>query len=268
MNFKHLYMMIFLAALSMISACGGGGSGFEGGGGGAGLNGGLTVTTTVKGAYVTAEATYTNPTEPNRIGVPISFSAGSVFLGTHNTNNSGSVSVVFKPQSFVGTKTFVVTAQTGNLQNFSTVTMNGITITMVAPPAQTKTLTGGVPDTPYTFVFSSPTFVTVADPFNENISNHLVNMEATFSVTPTAVGDLLTFGATTAGSGQIATAAATTGPSGTVPLPGTSLVLATPAVGGTRTATITWTATISNADPDTVFRGLSASGNTVVTLTN
>ena len=274
MNIKQFSLVIILSFSFAMYGCGGGGSGFQGGGGGAGLNGDLTVTTTVEGAIVTATATYTNPTEANRIGVPISFAVGpsqteSVFLGTYNTNNSGSVSVAFKPPSFIGTKTLLVTAATGSLRNFSSFTMAGITITMEAPPAQTKTLTGGVPGTPYTYTFSSSNFVTIADPFNNSISNHPVDMTAAFTISPTAPSDLLTFGATTAlPNGTPATASAVTGPSGKLSLPGTSLVLETPPVGATRTATITWTATIANTDPDPVFRGLAVSGNTVVSLTN
>jgi hypothetical protein len=273
MNIKQFSLVIILSFSFAMFGCGGGGSGFQGGGGGAGLNGDLTVTTTVEGAIVTATATYTNPTEANRIGVPISFAVGpsqteSVFLGTYNTNNSGSVSVAFKPPSFIGTKTLLVTVATGSLRNFSSFTMNGITMTMATPDAQTKTISGAVPGTPFTFQFNSPTFVTVTDPFNNSISNHLVNMVATFSIATPAAVDLLTFGATNAGPGATATAAATTGPSGTIPMPGTSLVLATPDPGFTRTATISWTATISETDPDPVFRGLAAQGTTVVTLTN
>ncbi len=265
MNCKlRLFMMILITAFAM-SGCG------QGGGGGAGLNGGITVVTSVTGSVVTATATYTNPTQTNLIGLPITFKINNVVIGTFNTNNSGSVTVAFTPAPFIGTQTITVTASTGNLANFSTINMNGITMTMSSPPAQAVTVTGATPGTTNTFVFSSPTFVTVSDPFNNAISGHQVSITANFTAAPAAAGDLLTFigGApASVAAGTTTTATATTGPAGTVPLPGTTLGLIVPAAGGTRTATISWTATIVNEPALSVFQGLAASGVTTVTITN
>ena len=263
MRFRSYLLILLSLALFALNGCGSSG--------GAGLNGGITVTATATGSVVNATATYTNPQTTDLVGLPITFTVNGVVIGTFNTNNSGSVTVAFTPAPFIGTRTIAVAASTGNLSNFSTLTMNGITMTMSAPPAQAVTVTGAVPGTTNTVVFSSPTFVTVSDPFNNAISNHMISMTANFTAAPANAGDLLTFiggNPASVGAGKTSTATATTGPAGTVPLPGTSLGLTVPAAGGTRTATISWTATIVNEPAGTVFEGLAASGVTTVTLTN
>lgn len=253
MNLKHFYLFLCLLLSLVIHGCG------QGGGGGEGLNGGLELTASVSGAIVTATATYTNPTETNLIGVPITFSADFGPIGTFNTNNSGSVGVAFTPPAFNGTKTFAVIATTGNLSQFATVTMTGRLLTLAVPPNQGPVTATENPGQFHTFSLSSQNFVTITDPFSNDISGHPIIISAVFSSTDP--DDRLLFGANpSVGPGETTLTTVATGASGVAPLPSASLVMVVPNAGVTKTATISWTAT----DFET---GLSGSGTTVVTLT-
>jgi hypothetical protein len=236
--------------------------GCGGGGGGEGLNGSIALTTTVTGSVVTATATYTNPdtTITNLIGVPISFSTDKFGpLATVNTNSSGVVTLAFTPPAFNGQQTFTVIATTGNLSDFSPVTMSGRTLTMAAPPDQGPVTAAEASGGNHSFVLSAPNFVTITDPFDNLISGHPITITASFS--STNASDQLQLGANPGvGPGVTTAAIVNTGASGGAVLPAASLVMIVPNAGVTRIATISWTAT------DTAT-GLSGSGTTALTIT-
>ena len=244
MNFKYLLFAMLLLFTAGISACGSSG--------GDGLNGGITVDATATGSVISATASYTNPNETNLIGVPINFSvrigAQTFDLGTHSTNNSGSVSLAFSPPSFNGTQTITVIARTGNLTNFDSLVMSGRSLTVTPPPTLTLS-TGAASGTLQPFIIPpAATFVTITDPFNNDLSGHPIEISA--SVVSSNTDDTLSFPSST-----------TTGSAGTAPFPGASGTLVVPAtVGGVETMTITWTVT------DTIT-GQTSSGITTVTLT-
>jgi len=243
MRLKNL--AVILLSLTLFS-CGGGS-------GGSGLNGGITVTSTVTGSVVNATATYTNPNTTNLIGVPITLNVQignqNKSLGTFSTNNSGSVGIAFSPPAFNGTQTITVIATTDRLTNFSTITMTGRSLSVTAPPtlalnATTANLAGSA------FPFqipSSAAFVTITDPFNNDLSGHTISISA--SVASSSPADtFIPPSSTSSNSG------------GTAVFPGANGSLIVPAVGIVKTMTITWTVT------DTVT-GLTGSGITTVTLT-
>lgn len=239
-------LLVAIVSLFVLSISGCGGSG------GAGLNGGITVTATATGSVINATATYTNSKTTNLIGIPVTFTAQigsqSFSLGTHYTNNSGSIGVAFTPPSFSGTRTVTVIATTDNLTNFASVSMVGQSLTVTPPPALTLTtaLPGG---TSLPFVIPpTATFVTITDPFNNDVSGHTISIAAT--VVSSNSSDTLT-----------SPAATSTGSAGTAPFPGASGTLVVPATtGGIETLTITWTVT------DT-FTGQTGTAITTITLT-
>ena len=255
MYHKHLYMMVCLAALLVISACGG-----QGGGGGAGLIGSLSLTTSVTGSVVVATAKYSNAATTNLSGLEIAFNT-DLFgpIGTYRTDSTGTAVCEFKPPAFNGVKTFTVVAATGNLAQYSPLTMTGRTITLTPPSNQGPITPAGDPGTIQSFSLSSQNFAAITDPFNNDISGHPIVVTATFSSSPQDVGDQLTFNGFPVGPGVPATATVYTGGSGDVPLPGTSLALIIPNIGVTKTATITWTATDTSTQ-------LSGSGSTVISM--
>jgi hypothetical protein len=243
---KLKYLLFAMFSVLTIAICGCGTNG------GDGLNGGITVTATATGSVITATASYTNPTVTNLIGVPIEFSVQignqTFSLGTHNTNNSGTVSVVFTPPAFSGTQTVTVIAKTGNLTNFATLNVAGTTLTLTPPPtvALSTALPAGT-----AVAFNIPpngAFATITDPFSNNLEGHLVTIST--SVISTNQADTL-----------VPPSATTTSSAGTAPFPGATGTLITPAtVGGVETMTITWRVT------DT-FTGQTGTGITTVTLT-
>ena len=259
---NRMLQHVVLAALVSVAlfGCGGG----NGGGGGEGLNGSITLTTVMTGSVVTATATYTNPdaTITNLIGVPITFSTDKfgVLPGMPvYTNSSGIVTVAFTPPAFNGQQTITIVATTGNLSAFSPITMSGRTLAMAAPPDQGPVTAAEASGGNHSFVLSAPTFVTITDPFNNDISGHPITITASFS--STNASDQLQLGANPGvGPGLTATSIVNTGASGSAVLPAASLVMVVPNAGVTRIATISWTAT------DTAT-GLSGSGTTAVTIT-
>jgi hypothetical protein len=261
MNTKQLSLIIILSFLFAMYGCGGGGSGFQGGGGGEGLIGNLSLTTSVTGPVIQATATYSNAAATNLAGLEITFST-NLFgpIGTYRTDSSGNAVCTFTPPAFNGVQTVTVIARTGNLAQYSTLTMNGRTLTLTPPPNQGPVNAPGNPGTIQSFSLSSQDFVKITDPFNNKIDNHPIVVTATFTSSPQDAGDQLTFNGISVGPGVPASATIYTGASGIVPLPGTSLALAVPQTGVTKTATISWTAT------DTATQ-LAGSGSTVITLT-
>ena len=244
MKLKQALFTIFMLLMLGLSGCGSNG--------GAGLNGGIAVTATATGSVITATATYTNPTQTNLIGVPISFTVQvgnqSFDLGTHKTNNSGTVGVAFTPPAFSGSKTITVVASSDNLTNFASLSMVGASLAVTSPPAVALTTTAPA-GSPFSFVIPpSASFVTITDPFNNDVSGHPISITAT--VVSTNPGDVLN-----------SVPVATTGTSGVAPFPGATGTLVVPAtVGAVETMTITWTVT------DTVT-GQTGTGVTTITLT-
>lgn len=244
MKLKYLLFAIFSLLTTGLCACGSSGSD--------GLNGGIAVTATATGSVINAVATYTHPTETNLIGVPIQFSfliGNQTFdLGSYSTNNSGSVGVAFKPAAFAGTQTITVIARTANLTNFSSLNMTGTSLAVTPPPALSLT-TDAAGGTPVPFVIpSTAAFVTITDPFTNQLSGHPITISASFvSNNPS---DTL-----------VPPSVTTTSSAGTAPFPSASGTLVAPtAVGAVETMTITWTVT------DTVT-GQTGTGITSVTLT-
>jgi hypothetical protein len=94
---------------------------------------------------------------------------------------------------------------------------------------------------------SAATFVTITDPFSNDLSGHPIEIAASFVSNNPA--DTFSFESATA-----------TNSGGTAVFPGANGTLIVPAVGSPETMTITWTVT------DTVT-GLNGSGVTTVTLT-
>lgn len=241
MKLKFLLFAILSLLTLGISGCGSDADG---------LNGAINVEAEREGAVVTATARYTNPDSGNLIGVPIEFSVqiGSqrFDLGTHYTNNSGSVGVSFTPPAFSGTQTITVIAKTGNLTDFDSISLVGSSITVTPPPA--LTLTSALPTgSPVTVTIPPVTnFVTVTDPFTNDISGHTITI--TRSVVSSNPGDTVT-----------PPAPSTTNGSGIAPFPGTTATLIVPAVGATESMTITWTVT------DTTT-GQTGTGITTVSL--
>lgn len=244
MKLKHLFFAMLLLLSAGLAACGSSG--------GEGLNGGLTVTAAATGSVINATATYSHPSETNLIGVPISFSyevGGQLIgLGEHKTNNSGAVSVAFRPDGFNGSQTITVIARTGNLANFQSLTMAGRALTVTAPPNLSLN-TSAAGGTVVPFVIPPTTsFVTVTDPFNNDVSSHPINIAAT--VVSTNTQDTLA-----------PPSLASTGTGGVAPFPGASGTLVAPAtVGGIETMTITWIIT-------DVITGQTGSAITTITLT-
>jgi hypothetical protein len=242
---KLKYAMLAVLSLFVLALCGCGSSG------GAGLNGGVAVTATATGSVINATATYTNPSQTNLIGVPIAFTVqigGNLYdLGTHKTNNTGSVGVAFTPPAFNGSQTVTVIAKTDNLTNFASISMVGRALTVTPPPALALTTTLPAGSSLPFVIPPAGTFVAITDPFTNDVSGHLITV--TSSVVATNSGDTLT-----------PPTATTTTSAGTAPFPGASGTLVVPAtVGGTETMTITWTVT------DTVT-GQFGTGITTVTL--
>lgn len=239
---------LFLASLA-VYGCG------QGGGDAAGLNGGISVTASAAGTFITATGTYTNPTKTNLIGVPITFSyqAGgqSFSLGTFNTNNSGSVSVAFTPSAFNGQQTVLVTASTGNLQNFATVNMTGRTLSLTPPVvaqvftniSSTRTVDIPIP--------AQPVFATYADPFISDLSGLVLGISDTLASPLTSTLDL-------------ASPSTQTSVNGTAPFPGAVAHMTVPPRGSTTTMSITWTV----RDNSVGGTGLAATGITNIVLTH
>lgn len=226
--------------------------GCGGGGGADGLNGSMALTTSVNGPYITATATYKHPTRTDLIGVPITFSyfdgAAEIFLGTFNTNNSGSVGLTFTVAPFAGTKDIVVTAKTGEVSNISIVSMTGVTFTMTPPAAMTVTADATTPlNSTASFALSAPSFIKIVDPFFNDIANHTISITAV--LTPTSAGDTIVPNPTSAITSQV----------GVAQLSGVLATLAVPNTVSTRVVTVTWTAK-DNA-------GFQASGTTTLTVT-
>jgi hypothetical protein len=243
--FQIITKLILCLLVVAFSGCG------EGVGGGAGLNGAITVTATVTGSVINATATYTNPKQANVIGVPIAFTAQignqSIDLGTHNTNNSGTIAVAFTPPAFNGTQTITVIAKSANLEGFASVQMTGRSMTVTAPPDVTLTLPpGAVAGDTVPFTISAATFVAITDPFSTDLAGHTIDVS--FTAVKNNPGNTVTLISNTT----------TTNSGGTAPFPGAvgqMVVLS----GTPSTLSITWTAT------DTVT-GLFGTGITNVTL--
>ena len=240
-----LFLLLMLGVL-FINGCGSDADG---------LNGSVAVTASATGTTITATGTYTNPTNTNLIGTPISFAVqigNQVFpLGNFNTNNSGSVSVVFTPPPFNGAQTITVIATVDKLTNFATVQMSGRSLAFTPPvslnlsttvdPTLTKQIPFQLPAT--------PTFIALTDPFTADLSGFTFSIQDVV-VSTGGVGDTLTLNATTT----------STNTGGTASFPGASGLITVPTtIGGTTTMTITWTVTDST--------GLTGTGVTTVILT-
>lgn len=250
MKLKMLFKMIAITSLFIFSGCGGSGSD--------GLNGAIELTTEVQGANVTATATYTNPTKSNLIGVPITFTfqqsingvPTTVDLGTFNTNNSGSIAVNFTPYPFIGTQDIVVQASSGNVTNYSVVTVTGATFKLT-PPADTELSAAGATTppggAPAQFALNAPKFATITDPFTGNVLNHPITVTATL---------ISSSGATLTPTSTIIYSDST----GVAPLFGFIATVPYPALTGTNVAVITWEATDQ-------ITGLIASGSTTLKAT-
>jgi hypothetical protein len=241
MYFK--YFAVILLSMTLFSCGSGSGS--------SGLNGGITVTATATGPTIVATATYTNPTATNLIGVPITFSVQigntSIPLGTHSTNNSGAVSVAFSPPAFNGTQTLTVSAGTGNLTNFAPVTMTGRTMLVTQPADQTLTTTAAT-GSQFPFLLPSSTvFVTITDPFSNEVSGHTLTISASVSSSNTA--DTFNSPSQT-----------TTDSTGKAPFPTASGTLIVPSTVSPEVMTITFTV-IDSAT------GLTGTGITTIKLT-
>ena len=130
MKFKWFLFAMLMLFSAGLSSCGSSGS--------AGLNGAITVAASATGSVIEATASYSNPTENNLIGVPLTISVriGNAIqpLGTFNTNNSGAVSVAFTPPAFNGTQTITVIATSDNLSGFDSLVMAGRSLSVTAPP--------------------------------------------------------------------------------------------------------------------------------------
>lgn len=222
------------------------------GSGNSDTNGSLTLMAIATGPTVVATATYTNTLSTNLSGVPINFSAavGSTNfpVGTAQTGQTGIASIAFAPPAFNGTQTVTVIASAGSLTQYFAVAMTGRSLTVTPPAALTLTTTqaGG---TPFPFTIpSSAGFVTITDPFTNDLSGHTIQITA--SVISSNTADTLT-----------PPSATTTNSAGSALFPGATGTLVVPAnAGGVETMTITWTVT------DTTT-GLTGSGITTVTLT-
>jgi hypothetical protein len=215
-----------------------------------GLNGAIEVEAEAVGSVISATATYTNPTEENRIGVPITFiyrrGGFEQELGTFSTNNSGSVGVSFTPARFSGTQTVTIIARTGNLTDFASFAMVGSALTVTPPPAVTAT-TDLPADTQVTIsIPAAASFVTTTDPFATDISGRTLTVTAADSSADAF--DTVT-----------APAATTTDASGRISFPGTTATMRVPAAGTSRSMTVTWTVS------DTIT-GQTSTSSTLITL--
>jgi hypothetical protein len=238
---------LFIATLAL-NGCG------QGAGDAAGLNGGITVSASATGSFITATATYTNPTKTNLIGLPITFGyvvGGTSFtIGTFNTNNSGTVSVSFTPAPFNGTQAFLVTASTGNLQNFASVNVAGRNLALTPPvvaPVFTNVSSTLSVDIP---VPVQSVFATYTDPFTNNLSG--LQLTITNALFNTLSGNTL----------DVPSTSITTDVLGKAPFPGATAHMIVPSRGSTNTMAITWTVT------DTGGTGLTASGLTTINLSH
>ncbi len=251
MEMRRLYRGIMGLCLMLVCACGQGGD-----------NGSLALTTSATGPLITATAKYANAGATNLSGVEINFST-DLFgpVGSHTTDSTGTAVLAIRPVAFNGTKTITIIANTGNLTAYSPITMSGRTLTLTPPPNQGPVTATGVPGSIQSFSLSSQNFVAITDPFSNEVTDHQIQITASFTSTPQSSGDQLTFNGSSVGPGVPAPpASVSTGASGIIALPGASLALIVPNVGVTKSATITWTAT----DSTTL---LSGSGSTVITIT-
>ncbi|MBJ6801886.1 hypothetical protein [Geomonas propionica] len=242
------FLLVFFALIALLPLAGCGGSG------GAGLNGSISLETGIEGSVVTATATYTNPDgSKNLIGTPITFyvqfDGVKYTLGTLNTNSSGSVKVGFPMPGFNGTKDIIISAKSGELEDFKSISMTGRTIVLTPPAAVTLTAVAGSAATQAFAIAGTPGFVKVTDPFaDETLVGHVLNITYTVS---SSTGSPVTLNAPLTTTVQA---------DGTAPFPGATGTITIPATAGTEIVTINWTA----KDPIT---DLTASGSTTVTLT-
>jgi len=241
---------LFMASLALYG-CG------QGAGDAAGLNGAITVSASASGSFITATATYTNPTKTDLIGTPIWFSyqvAGTTYsLGTVHTNNSGTVSVVFTPAAFNANQTFLVTAGTGNLQNFATVNMSGRSLSLAPPavaPVFTNVSSTSTVDIPIPIQL---TFATFKDPFASDLSGLVLDITETLESTLDNASTIDLLNSTT-----------TTNVLGIAPFPGATAHMTVPPKGGSNTLSVTWIVK-DNAAGGT---GLSATGVTTIVLSH
>lgn len=247
MTIKMLMKLGVTAILFTLLGCGGGD-------GADGLNGSIELVTSVDGPYVTATATYKHPTRTDLIGIPITFSyfdgATEIFLETVKTNNSGSVGLTFTVAPFAGTKDIVVIAKTGEVSDISIVSMTGATFTMTPPASSTATPAGATVPLGSTaqFTLNAANFVTLSDPFFNDIAGHTILIEGTLapqgpldSITPNPITSI-------------------TSPTGVAQLSGVTVTLAVPDTVSTRTVTVTWVAT-------DLVTGFQAMGTTNLTVT-
>lgn len=247
MSIKLFLKLGVIAILFALVGCGSGD-------GGEGLNGSVELSTSVSGSFITATATYKHPTRTDLIGIPISFSyfdgASEIPIKTVNTNNSGSVALTFQVAPFAGTKDIVVIAKSDNLSGISIVSMTGATFTMTPPASPTAvTADGTVPlGSTAQFTLNALNFVTIKDPFFNDISGHTISTVATLA--PQAPSDSIAPNPTTA----------ITSPTGVAQLSGVTVTLAIPDTVSTRTVTVTWVAT-------DLVTGYQAAGTTTLTVT-
>lgn len=244
MRLKCLIFAMLLLITAGLAACGSSESN--------GLNGAITVSAGATGSVVNATATYTNPTETNLIGVPIEFTVvvgnTAYDLGEYHTNNSGTVGIAFPVPAFNGTQTVTVVARSAKLTDFETFQMAGRSL-IINAPASLNLTTSEPTGTAVPFSIDALTaFVTVTDPFGNDLGSHPIDVSA--DVSSTDSGDTLT----------PKTFSTATGSGGVAPFPGAQGTLKVPALGAVESMTITWTVT------DTVTNQ-SGSAITTVKLT-
>ncbi len=219
-----------------------------------GLNGSLSVTATTTDAqggtsvFVQATATYTNPDKTNLLRTPITFTISDGVTSqseTVYTNNSGSITIAFFVAKSTTAGTLLITAKTGDLPAFTTVT-----IAALPAPTTTATLTIA-PPLPKTASFSALSSATTTTTFNLAKTAFVNFTSATSRVVTVTV--FVNFTTTMGGGGPLTingnpvanhfSFPLTTNSNGKADLliPST-FVLSVPALPGSNVATITWTA--------------------------
>lgn len=220
------------------------------------LNGALAVTATTTDAlggtsvFVQATATYTNPDTTNLLRTPITFTISDGVTSqseTVYTNNSGSFTIAFFVAKSTTAGTLLITAKTGDLPAFTTVTIAALPAVTTATPTLTIAPPAPAP------VFFSVSSATTTTTFNLAKTAFVNFTSATLSRASVPVTVFVNYTTTMGGGGPLTINGSVvvnhtsfslkTGINGTADLLNTStFVLSVPALPGTNTATITWTA--------------------------
>lgn len=176
MKVKSIFLLIVGIIVIGIAGCGGGG--------GSDTTGTLTITpsatTVAAGKQLTFTATYSHPSNPNPVGVPITFSdASNVFTGaTVDTGTNGSAPAILTARNVIlADQTVTVTARTGGLVATTTVTVKADKLNVVANGDEA---TFADADTaPNTFVRFVPAgdFITLTDGDGLPLANKTVTIK-------------------------------------------------------------------------------------------